>query len=263
MQVGTGRIVISFLAFIPLFLYYLKDIDWDKLWPLLVVGLCGSGLPAILYATAQTHIDSGIAGLLNAMTPIFTFILALWIFGRRFAWKQLVGIILGFMGTLIIFMGKGGGAEQFPLYYGLLIVIATFCYGVSANTVSHSLKSMNPLIISTVSFMLIGPWALIYLLQSDFVYQISNHEYGSKSLAALMILSLVGTFGANILFFKLIQMTDPVFSASVSFLTPIVAFMWAVWDGEEFSLFFFFALALILAGVFLVKFKGGVRRAAD
>ena len=70
-----------------------------------------------------------------------------------------------------------------------------------------------------------------------------------------MTLSLVGTFGANIIFFRLVQLTDAVFASSVSFLVPIVAFGWGVLDGESFSLAFFIALILIFTGVFLVKFK--------
>lgn len=260
MQVGAGRVAIAFLAFLPLFFYHFKQITWNKIFPLFVIGLCGSGLPAFLYATAQTHISSGVAGLLNALTPIFTFLLALMFFGRTFSWKQLAGITLGFVGTSIIFLSKNEGGTSFPIVSGLLIVLATLCYGISANTVANYLKGVKPLVISTVSFSLIGPWVLVYLLQTDFVTVISTHEYGMKSFLALLVLSLVGTFGANILFFKLIQIKDAVFSSSVSFLVPIVALMWGFLDGEYFTIYFFLALTLIFAGVFLVKFKGSTSK---
>ena len=255
MQVGAGRVVIAFLVFIPLLAFQFKSIPWHKILPLFIIGLCGSGLPAFLYATAQTNISSGVAGLLNALTPIFTFILAILLFGRKFSWKHLLGISLGFLGCLIIFFSKQEGTAAFPISYGLLIVLATFCYGISANTVGRYLKDVHPLLISTVSFSLIGPWVMIYLLNTDFISVISTHDYGVQSFIALLVLSLVGTFGANILFFKLIQLTDPVFSSSVSFITPIVALMWGFLDGEYFSLLFFLSLALIFAGVFLVKFS--------
>lgn len=255
-QVGAGRVAIAFLAFLPLLLYQFRQLDWSKFFPLLVVGLCGSGIPAFLYAAAQTEISSGVAGILNALTPIFAFLLALMFFGQTFSWKQLAGITLGLLGTSIIFLSKTEGNASFPFLYGLMIVVATFCYGISANTVSNYLKGVHPLIISTVSFSMIGPWLLIYLLQTDFISVVTTHEYGMQSFGALMVLSLVGTFGANILFFKLIQITDAVFSSSVSFLTPVVALMWGFLDGEYFSVHFFLALILIFAGVFLVKFKG-------
>ena len=254
-EVGAGRIAISFLAFTPLFFYQFKKIDWSKFWPLLVVGLFGSALPAFLYATAQTEIPSAIAGLLNALTPIFTFILSILAFGISFSWRQLLGITLGFIGTAIIFLGQNEVTGSLPLVMGLLLVLASLCYGISANTVKSYLGNVHPLMLSTVSFVLIGPWMLIYLLKTDFIYNIQTHPEGHMSLLALLTLSLIGTFGANIIFFRLVQLTDAVFASSVSFLTPIVAFGWGVMDGESFSIAFFISLILIFTGVILVKFK--------
>jgi len=252
-QVGAGRIALAFLAFLPMFFYYYKNLARDHLWPLLIVGLTGSGFPAFLYAIAQTEVPSAIAGLLNALTPIFTFLLAVLFFSRIMKWQHSLGIILGFVGTAIIFISKHEGVVEFSLFYGLLIVLATFCYGISANTVSKYLKGVKPLVISTVSFVMIGPWVLAYLFTTDFFSVIQSHEYGLQSLLALSTLSLIGTFGANILFFRLIQMTDSVFASSVSFLTPVVALFWGYLDGEVFSVYFFFALVLIFSGVFLIK----------
>jgi len=223
-----------------------------------IVGLCGSGLPAYLYAKAQTEVPSAIAGLLNGLTPIFTFILAVLLFGRKLQARHLLGILLGFLGTSLIFLSKHDGDSSFPILFGLMIMLATFFYAVSANTVSTYLKEVNPIVISTMSFILIGPWMFIYLASSDFFSVISQHEDGFLSLTALTILSLVGTFGANILFFKLIQMTDSVFASSVSFLTPVVALLWGLWDGETFHYTFFFALILIFYSVFLIKRKATV-----
>jgi len=94
---------------------------------------------------------------------------------------------------------------------------------------------------------------LIYLLNSSFLGQLKSHPQAMGSFAALLVLSLVGTFLANILFFKLIQLTDAVFSSSVSFIIPIVALLWGVLDGEMISVYHLAALGLILSGVFLIK----------
>jgi len=253
-QVAAGRIVFAFLAFLPLLITRYKEVERRSLLPLIIVGLCGSGLPALLYATAQTEISSSVAGLLNALTPIFAFLLGVAFFGKRFQIKQLLGITLGFSGTLIIFFSRGNGNEQFPILMGMLLVLATLCYGISANTVASKLKGLHPLVISTLSFAVIGPWALGYLLTTDFIPVTLTGE-ANVSLISLLTLSLVGTFGANILFFKLIQITDAVFSSSVSFITPIVALGWGFLDGEYISLYIMLALALILSGVFMVKFS--------
>lgn len=254
MQVGAGRVVISFIAFLPLFFYQLKDIDWKKFFPLLIVGLCGSAIPAFLYAIGQTQIPSGIAGVLNSMTPIFTFLMAIVIFKQKFKGRQLIGITLGFLGILIIFLIGYETDVAFDIKYAFLIIVATIFYATSANTVNKYLKGLPPLIISTVSFTLIGPLMLIYLFSTDFVAQISSHPQGHESFIALLILSLIGTFMANILFFKLIQLTDAIFSTTVAFLIPFVALFWGFLDGELIGIFHMLALVVILAGIYLVKF---------
>ena len=255
MQVGAGRIVFAFIAFLPFFLKHMRRIDWSKFKWFAIVGLCGSGFPAFLFAIAQTNIDSSIAGVLNSLTPIFTFILALLIFKHAFSSKQLSGVIIGFIGVLCIFFTNRQESTSFdPLFAGLIIV-ATLFYAISANTVGRYLKSVDPLIISTVSFVLIGPFVLAYLLGTGFIDQVTSHEAGISSLLALLVLSLVGTFGANILFFKLVQLTDAVFSSTVSFIIPLVALFWGYVDGEHLSLLHFISLILILLGVMLIKKK--------
>ena len=255
LQVGAARVVIAFLAFLPMFFYFLKEIKWNKFIPLAVVGLFGSALPAILYAYAQTEIPSAIAGLLNALTPVFTLLLAVLFFGRQAKVGHFIGILLGFTGTALIFLSKYDGGSSIPLIFGMAIIIATCFYGISANTVNSRLREVKPLIISTVSFVIVGPWMLAYLLTTDFLSVITTHEYGTTSLMALLVLSLVGTFGANILFFKLIQLTDSVFASSVSFITPIIALLWGLWDGETVSPIFLVALLLIFSGIYLVKYQ--------
>ena len=252
-QVGAGRIVIAFLAFLPLFIYHYKKVNWKKIKPLLIVGLTGSGFPAFLYAIAQTEVPSGVAGILNSLTPIFTFLLALLFFSKKFSWSQLTGVSIGFFGCLMIFLTKENGEAPFNLYYALFIVIATVCYGISGNTVGKYLADVSPLLISTVSFVLVGPWVLIYLLNTDFIELVQFHEHGRRSFLALATLSLMSTFGANILYFKLIQLTEPVFSSSVSFIVPIVALMWGFLDGEYISTLYIIALTLIIGGVVLIK----------
>ncbi len=253
-QVGAGRVVISFLAFLPLFVYHFKNIDWKKLVPLFVVGFCGSGAPAFLYAIGQTEIPSGVAGVLNSMTPIFTLLIALAFFKKPLIRNQIIGILIGFAGILVIFFIKEDKSLSFPYLYAFLILLATFFYGISVNTVGYYLQSVRPLLISTVSFVLIGLWVLAYLLSTDFLDRVHTHPEGWNSLAALATLSLIGTFLANILFFKLIQITEAIFSSTVSFIIPFVALIWAYVDGEYLSIFHFVALMLILAGIFMVKY---------
>ena len=253
MQVGSARIVFAFIAFLPLFIYHYKSFDWSKLKPLIVVGLCGSGLPAVLYATGQSQLPSAVAGVLNSLTPICTLVISMLFFTKRFDINQLIGVVIGLGGVCIIFFIKEDNNAAFPFLYAGLILLATICYGISANTVGHFLSEMRPILISTISFVLIGPLALIYLLSTDFIEIIIDTEGILLSLGALMTLSIICTFLANILFFKLVQITEPVFSSTVSYLIPFVALAWGFLDGEYISIYHILALGLILGGIVVVK----------
>jgi len=253
LEVGTARISIAFLAFSPMLLSRLKNLKTKDFLYIAIVGICGSLIPAILYAIAQKEVPSAVAGLLNGLTPIFAFILALIFFGRHYKGRHLIGILLGFGGMSLIFFTQVE-EEGFPISYGLAIVMATLCYGISANTVGRFLKSVHPLDISVISFGIIGPWALFYLLgYSEFFTHALDHPQGTTSLWALIILAIIGTFGANIIFFKLVQLTDAVFASTVSFITPLVATLWGILDGEVLSTYFFVAMATISAGIYFIK----------
>jgi len=255
LQVGSGRIVFAFIAFLPLFIYQYKSINWQKIKPLIIVGLCGSGFPAILYAIGQSQLPSAVAGVLNSLTPIATLLISILLFRKKFNISQMYGVLIGLIGVSIIFFIKENDSLAFPIFYAGLIVIATICYGISANTVSHYLSGIRPIMISTLSFVIIGPFAMVYLLSTDFIHIISHTEGAGWSLAALMVLSIICTFLANILFFKLIQITEPVFSSTVSYLIPFVALGWGFLDGEYISIYHFLALSLILGGIVVVKFS--------
>jgi len=83
--------------------------------------------------------------------------------------------------------------------------------------------------------------------------QVDQNAY--SSLVAVSVLSLLGTFVANILFYKLVQITNPLFSSMVSYLIPIVAIGWGVFDGELITIYHFIGFILILFGVYLSKSK--------
>jgi drug/metabolite transporter (DMT)-like permease len=71
----------------------------------------------------------------------------------------------------------------------------------------------------------------------------------------IMILGIVGTGIANIIFFKLIQMATPVFATSVTYLIPIVAFFWGMLDEEMLTIVQLLGASIILFGVYLTSKK--------
>lgn len=252
-QLACLRVSISAIAFLPFFLYQLKKVDWSK-WPyLLLIGLTGSAIPSLLFSYAQTEVSSSIAGILNSLTPLFTLILGVIIFGNKMIWSKLMGVLLGLVGAaLLIILGKKAGLQG-NLWYGLLIVLATICYATSVNTVGKYLKDMPSFMISTVSFTFVGIPMLFYLFTTDFVSVLQFEPGALEALGYISILSLGGTFLATIIFFQLVQWTNPVFSSTVAYIIPIVALLWGVVDGELISVYHLLAISLILGGVYLSR----------
>ena len=253
-QVGAMRLGISAIAFFPFLVSQVNRIDWKKLKYLLVVGVTGSGLPAFLFATAQTEISSSLTGILNSLTPLFTLLIGVLAFGSPFSWGKLMGIVLGLAGATSLILLSGSSGVEGNMWYGLLVVIATISYATSGNVVGKYLNKMDSLLIGAASFGIIGIPLMIYLLWGTSFLQIMQTDPGAwEALGYVSILAIIGTFAASVVFFKLIQNTNPVFGSTVAYLIPIVALGWGITDGESVSLYHLIGMLLILSGVYLSR----------
>ena len=252
-QVGALRIFISFLAFLPFGIKYFKKITKKNIFPLFVVGFIGSTIPAFLFATAQTQVDSSLAGVLNSATPLFTLIIGLIFYKSKAKYINAIGIFLGLTGTLgLIFYSADGGIFEHINYYGLYIVLATICYGINVNHVKYIIKDLNGLELTSLAFMLVGPIAGFYLLFTDFSYPLSTND-SLLNLGYISILAVIGTVLALAIFNTLIQNTSALFGSSVTYIIPVFAIMWGIFDGEQLSVFQFLWTGLIFTGVYLVN----------
>ena len=255
LQVVGCRIGIAGIAFFPFFLREIKKMKREDLRFFVVVGIFGSALPAYLYAIGQQHVNSSIAGLLNSLTPLFTLLLGIVFFKLKVESKKIFAVFLGLLGAmLLVFFGQPASGES-NYFYAFMLVLATSCYALSLNTVGKFLNQYGAITISSIAFGLVTIPAILLLFSTNFIEVMKHDEYAYSSLAAVSILSLLGTFAANILFYKLVQITNPLFSSMVSYLIPIVAIAWGVVDGELITVYHFIGFILILCGVYLSKTK--------
>ncbi len=253
-QVAAFRIFISFIAFLPFGIRNLKKISKKNIVSLLIVGFIGSVAPAFLFTKAQTQVDSALAGILNSATPLFTLIIGLIFYKSTAKPINAFGIFLGLVGTLgLIFYSKNGGnIFEHINYYGLFIVVATICYGINVNQVKYKIKDLNGLELTSLAFMFAGPFTGAYLLFTDFSFALSTNDY-ILNLGYIAILAVVGTVLALVIFNTLIQHTTAIFGSSVTYLIPVFAIMWGLFDGEKLSVIQFLWIGLILTGVYLVN----------
>ena len=104
-------------------------------------------MPAFLFTKAQTQVDSGLAGILNSATPLFTLIIGLIFYNSKAKLINIIGILLGLTGALglIFYSTNGGNIFENVNYYGLFVVLATICYGINVNHVKYKIKELNGL----------------------------------------------------------------------------------------------------------------------
>ncbi|UMB59344.1 DMT family transporter [Lutibacter sp. A80] len=225
-----------------------------KQWYYLTLnGLAGTFFPAFLFAYAVDKIDSSIASILNSLTPLNTLIVGAVIFGIGFRKKQLIGVLIGLVGTLMLILK---GAELNPnqnYFYASFILIASIGYALNVNILKKYLSDLDALSITVANFVLLIIPTLIVLWFTGFFETFELNATTKTSLFYLAILAIICTGIAKIIFNRLIQISSPIFSSSVTYLIPIVAITWGILDGEKITLYQVLSGFIILFGVYLVN----------
>jgi drug/metabolite transporter (DMT)-like permease len=252
-ELGALRMVIACTALLPFAIKNLRKVEPARWKFLLGSGLLGNFFPAFLFAIAETRMASGLAGVLNSLTALFTLLVGAALFGQSITWMRMLGIIIGIAGTAILIFTGNGNAELNNMYYGLYIVLATIFYGVSANIIKHRLHGMKAIAVSSLALLTVGPVALVYLFTTDFFYKLQHVPGAWEALMYIAILAVFSTAIALVLFNKLIHITTTLFASSTTYLIPVVALMWGVLDGETIHLWHYVGMVVILAGVFIVN----------
>ena len=255
-QLGGIRIVISAMFLFTFGLSSLKGLT-RKQWKWIAVsGVVGSFVPVFLFAFAQTEIDSSITSILNSLVPLFTIIVGYTAFRIHFAKNQFAGVLVGLFGAvLLIYLGAEFNPDQ-NYYYALLIILATIGYAFNANIIKKKLSAVSPRAITVGNFVvMVVPALFITVFSGVFSAEVVASPKFYPSLGYVVILAIFGTSLAKIMFNRLIHISSPVFSVSVTYLIPVVGIGWGLVDGERFSLWQLLAAGIILTGVYLVNYK--------
>jgi len=246
-QVGALRIAITFVCLLPIALRNMRLLNRSNILSVIIIGLCGSVIPAFLFPLAETRISSSMAGMLNSLSPVFTLIFGITIYKRHAIKAQIAGVFIGLLGaTGLLYNGS------FTLnMFGLLVVLATVLAGISSNEVSK-VKALNGLRISALSFFVTSPPAIIYLVLSDLSTPMQTENW-IRNLCFIGILAIVGSATALGIYYLLIRDTSPVFASSVTYFIPIVATIWGIADKERFTSSMIISVVFIFAGVFIIN----------
>ena len=227
------------------------------IFPIVVMAFFGNGIPAFLFTKAQTQLDSSLVGILNSLVPLFTLLLGIYFFKSRPSKTNIAGVVLGLCGAVFLTlftMGKGVEINN----YVLLVVLATVMYAISINVIKKYLQGIDALSVTALAFSILGPLSAFYIFNTDFLV-LAKTDQGIEALLYIALLAVVGTSSAVVIFNKLISRSSAIFASSVTYLIPIIAILWGVFDGENITMHHIVAVAIILSGVYLVNKKSPIK----
>lgn len=254
LQVGSLRTVFAALFLLLIGIRSLRHIK-GKQWKWIAFsGFFGTFFPAYLFSFAETQIDSAIVSILNSTTPLLSMLLGIFVFEAAFIKRKFIGVLVGLAGTTALILSGAAVNPDQNYWYSLLVILASLFYGFNANVIKRHLQTIPALAITTGNFMVIAVPALVVLATTGFFSgEVFSAPQVHLSLLFVAILGVIGTGLALIIFNKLIQISDPVFSTSVTYLIPIVALGWGILDGENFSAYQLLSGFVILVGVAIVN----------
>ncbi|HEV7782692.1 MAG TPA: DMT family transporter [Chitinophagaceae bacterium] len=256
-QIAALRIFSAGLVFVPFAFFHFSKVPKGKKGLVILSAVFGNLLPAFLFAEAITHLDSSLAGILNSLTPICVVVIGIFFFKDKISSQKIGGVLTGFLGLVLltalpmILEKKAISFDNFS--YTLLIVLATFLYGINVNMVGHYLKGLNPVHIATVSLAFMVIPSGIILWQQNFFQLDFGDAVIKRSVLESIALGVAGSAIATVLFYILVQRAGILFASLVTYGIPFIALFWGLIDNEKITWVQPLCLGIILLGVWLAN----------
>lgn len=255
-QIASIRLFSAGIIFVPIALKQFYQLPKNKIGYVLLTGILGNLLPAFLFASALMKIDSSLAGILNALTPISVVAIGIIFFKDKIAASKLYGVAIGFIGLCLLTLLQNDLSIH-NLQYALFIILATVSYGLNVNVVGHHLKDVKPIAGTAVSLaFLVIPTCLILWWQGVFHFDLSDSSM-QRAVLSSVVLGVGGSAIATFLFYSLVQSAGGLFASMVTYGLPFVALFWGLLDGEVIRFSTLLCLLIILAGVFIANRSSG------
>jgi drug/metabolite transporter (DMT)-like permease len=249
-RIGSAAVVLAIVAIVRLGARRtFEELRAAWRW-LVVIAIVNTALPFWLLSWGEKRLDSGLASIIQGAVPIFNAVLAFAFFREaRVTGFRLAGLGIGFVGVALLV----GAQPHGKLLAAFAVVGMALCYAFGTLVAGRHLRGTPPLIVALAST---GIAALASLPAG--VVQAPAGMWHGKTIMAVLVLGVVGTAIAYLLFFRVIQTAGPTYATLVTYLVPPIALAYgAIFLGERFGLYAFLGLVLILGGVALAT--GSVR----
>jgi drug/metabolite transporter (DMT)-like permease len=234
--------------------------DWRTWAKVLVPALFGSALPFTLFGIGEQSVDSGIAGVMNSTTPLWALLITVAIgTERNLGAVRTVGLLLGFVGTLVIF--APWHAAGVASWGALVCLIAAISYAVSYAYIGRNLSGKLSSVALSASQLTGG--VVLVAIAMPFTGGLDQVHLGVGPVIAVAILGVAGTGAAFVLNNRLIEDEGVVMATSVGYLIPIVSVLLGVFFlHEEWNIRILLGMVVVLAGVALSR-RRQARSGAD
>lgn len=222
---------------------------------LIIVGLLNTSIPWTLISYSQLTIDSTLAAVLNASTPIWTLIIGMLFFRLTINRYQLLGISCGFIGILIL-IDLDWSSMQMGQFSGIVaMLVVTLSYACATQLSWHHFSAIS---VYQISFVTLFAGTISSGMMATFTESLPwNQVLAPINFGSLIGLGVLGSGIAYILFFQLVQKGSAQFASLVTYLVPPFAILWGyTLLQEKISVTLFVGLAFILLGVFVSSRKG-------
>lgn len=252
-QISALRLIFAGSVAAPFAYRWLKNFNKRQFWGVFWVGLVGNAIPSFFFAIASKEINSATAGILNALAPIFTLLLGIAFFAFKAKKMHYIGAALGLFGCILVLQGKDTHGGINNMWYTLFPIMGSICYGFSSNIIKARLTDLKPIVSGSVPFLF---GAVLGIIALPFSFTTNNPIEQEGFYTALSLLIVLGVFGSAfsmVLFNRLVQLNSALFASTVTFIMPVFAILWGLWDNENVRLIQIVGLLGILLAVYAVR----------
>lgn len=220
----------------------------------LIIAVIGTLLPNSASYQAAVHLPAGVLSILLSMVPIFAFPIALALGNDRFEWRRFGGLLVGFIGVLLIVLPGASLAGSPSGFWVLIGLIAGLFYAFEGNYVAKwGTAGLDPIQVlwgaSLVGVIISLPLAI---LSGQWINPLPPYSAPDYALIASSVIHVLVYSG----YVWLVGRAGPVFAVQVSYLVTIFGVFWArVLLGESYAPQIWIALCVMLAGMYLVQPK--------
>ena len=251
MQVGALRVTLAGLFLLPTSIKHIKKLERKTFPWLFLTAMVGSFIPMFLFPIAEVHLNSAIAGILNALMSICVIVLGALFFKYKANIGEAIGVAFSFLGVILLLQTpESHTAIPYEWFYYLILIVAAIMYAFSGLLTQKYMGGVSPLVWTAfIELVLLAP-ALIVLISSGFFQVLLEHPEALEGVGFVFLLALFGSVLANIFYYKLIRETNAAFASSVSLLMPIVAFIWGLLDNEVLGMLQVCGGVMIVTGLY-------------